>query len=222
MLATPSAQTAGTAFNETITAGDTWGNTTTGYAGTKSVTFTGPSNAPNGTVPSYPSTVSFTSGVGTATSIKLYDAQTTTLTATQGTITGTSASFTVSAAAANAGIGLATVTTSPNPALSCSGAVGSITCTSSGENPNSGNVLVASLQLEDTYGNAWTNTGTSVSIALATSGSGSGSPSSLSVANGASATSGTFTVTRSNGFSKTVTMTAKVGGVTKLTITMSS
>ncbi len=96
-LSTPSTQTAGTAFNETVTAIDTYGNTATSYAGSKSVTFTGPANAPNGQAPAYPGTVSFTNGAGTA-SITLYDAQSTTLTATQGSLTGTSGSFTVSGA----------------------------------------------------------------------------------------------------------------------------
>jgi type II secretory pathway pseudopilin PulG len=97
-MSTPVAQTAGTAFSETLTAKDAFGNTITGYTGTKTIVFTGPSNSPspspNGTAPTYPATVSFTSGVGTA-SITLFDAQTTTLTATQGSITGTSGSFTV-------------------------------------------------------------------------------------------------------------------------------
>ena len=48
--------------------------------------------------PAYPATVNFTAGVGTA-SIKLVDAQSTTLTATQGSITGTSGAFAVSPAA---------------------------------------------------------------------------------------------------------------------------
>ncbi len=95
-VANPGTQTAGTAFTVTITAIDTYGNTTTGYAGTKSVTFTGPANSPNSTAPTYPGTVTFTSGVGTP-SVTLVDAQSTTLTATQGTIAGTSTSFTVQA-----------------------------------------------------------------------------------------------------------------------------
>ena len=98
-VANPGTQTAGTAFSVTITAIDTYGNTTTGYAGSKSVTFTGPANSPNSTAPTYPGTVTFTSGVGTP-SVTLVDAQSTTLTATQGTIAGTSTSFTVQAGSA--------------------------------------------------------------------------------------------------------------------------
>ncbi len=75
--------TAGTAFNETITAGDTWGNGGTGFTGTQCIAFSGPANAPNGNAPIYPaaggscttgSAVTFNAaGVGTA-SITLFNA----------------------------------------------------------------------------------------------------------------------------------------------------
>jgi|SRR5580700_6684574 hypothetical protein len=100
---TPSEQEAGAAFNVTLTATDEYANTTTGYAGAKTLAWSGPANAPNGTAPEYPtsaSTVTFTEGVGTAAQIKLYDAQSTTLKVKEGTIEGTSAAFTVKAAAA--------------------------------------------------------------------------------------------------------------------------
>ena len=82
-MANPGTQTAGTAFNVTITAIDAYGNTATGYAGAKAVTFSGPANSPNGHAPTYPASVTFAAGVGTA-SVTLFDAQTTTLTATPG------------------------------------------------------------------------------------------------------------------------------------------
>jgi hypothetical protein len=94
----PSGATAGTAFTATITAQDAQGNTVAGYAGAQAIAFSGPANAPSGTPPSYPAPVTFTNGVGNA-SITLYDAQTTTLTATQGSLTGTSANITVTAGA---------------------------------------------------------------------------------------------------------------------------
>ncbi len=96
---TPATQTAGTAFNETLTALDAYGNTATGYTGTKTIMFSGPSASPGGTAPSYPASVTFTSGAGTG-SVKLYDAQSTTLHAAQGTLSGTSGSFTVQGASA--------------------------------------------------------------------------------------------------------------------------
>jgi hypothetical protein len=92
-------QTAGTAFNATLTAHDEYGNTATGYAGAKTVTFSEPANSPSGQAPSYPATVTFSEGTGTA-SITLYDAQGTALVAKEGTLEGSSNTFTVKAAAA--------------------------------------------------------------------------------------------------------------------------
>jgi hypothetical protein len=97
---TPTTRTAGTAFNEKLTAFDAYGNTATTYTGSQAVSFSDPASSPNGTAPTYPASVSFASGVGTA-SITLVDAQTTPLTATQGTLTGTSGSFVVQARTAS-------------------------------------------------------------------------------------------------------------------------
>jgi Fibronectin type III domain len=101
LLTTPSTPTAGTAFDEPITATDLYANTATGYAGPEALTFSGPSDGPDDTAPLYPASVSFTAGVGTA-SITLSAAESTTLTAAQGTVTGTSSTFTVGAAGAGA------------------------------------------------------------------------------------------------------------------------
>ena len=90
--------TAGSGFNVTITALDQSGFTFPGTTGTQAIAFSGPSSSPNGTAPLYPATVSFAAGIGTA-NITLYDAQTTTLTATQGSVTGTSGNVTVAALA---------------------------------------------------------------------------------------------------------------------------
>ena len=92
-------QTAGTAFNATLTAHDEYGNTATGYAGAKTLLWSGPSSSPSAQAPSYPATVTFSEGAGTA-SITLYDAQGTALVAKEGTLEGTSDTFTVKAAAA--------------------------------------------------------------------------------------------------------------------------
>ena len=101
---TPAEQEAGVAFNVTLTAIDEYGNTATSYAGSKTLAWSGPANSPNGTAPEYPASataVTFTAGVGTASALKLYDAQSTTLKAKEGTIEGTApASFTVKAASA--------------------------------------------------------------------------------------------------------------------------
>ena len=50
----PGTVTAGSAFNETLTAFDAYGNTATGYTGSKTIVFSGPSNSPNSTAPTYP------------------------------------------------------------------------------------------------------------------------------------------------------------------------
>ncbi len=100
---TPSEQEAGAAFNVTLTATDEYGNTATSYTGAKTLAWSGPANAPNATAPEYPASataVIFAAGVGTASALKLYDAQSTTLKAKEGTLEGTSGSFTVKAAAA--------------------------------------------------------------------------------------------------------------------------
>jgi hypothetical protein len=99
-LSTPATQTAGTAFAETLTALDAYGNTATGYTGSKAIVFSGPSSSPNATAPKYPASVSFSSGVGTA-SITLYNAESTALTAKEGSISGSSGSFTVNPASAS-------------------------------------------------------------------------------------------------------------------------
>jgi hypothetical protein len=108
VVTTPATQTAGTAFNLAITAKDTFGN---GVSGTQALTFSGPSNSPNSTAPSYPSSVSFTNGSGSA-SVTLTDAQSTTITVKQGAVSGTSGSFTVSPATA-ASLSLAAASTTP-------------------------------------------------------------------------------------------------------------
>ena len=88
------------------------------YTGAKTITFSGPGNAPNGATPTYPTSVTFASGTATlpANSITLRKAETTTLTAADNsgspTITGTSGNFTVSPAVA-ANLLLAAATTTP-------------------------------------------------------------------------------------------------------------
>ena len=110
----------GTAFNETLTALDAYGNTATGYTGAQAVVFSGPSNSPNGHAPTYPASVTFTSGVGTA-SITLFDAQSTTLTATQGSRhRDSSGSFTVN------NTGTATAFTVSNPGTQTAGTAFSV------------------------------------------------------------------------------------------------
>jgi hypothetical protein len=98
-LRAPATQSAGARFDETITALDPYGNTVTDFSGAQAVSFYGPSDSPGGATPIYPASVVFNGGVGTAT-LTLFDAETTTLTAAQGSLTGTSSSFTVDPAGA--------------------------------------------------------------------------------------------------------------------------
>ncbi len=99
-LPTPATQTAGTSFNETITAKDVYGNNA-GYSGKQTILFSGPGASPEGKSPAYPSSVTFSSGVGTAEKITIYNAAATTLTATQGSLTASTGSFTVNPASAS-------------------------------------------------------------------------------------------------------------------------
>ena len=87
--------TAGTNNELTITAYDQYGNIATGYAGSKSLTFSGLNNAPVGTVPTVEGTnigsatsVNFTSGVSDsgAATLTAYKVETTTVDTTDGTV----------------------------------------------------------------------------------------------------------------------------------------
>src|SRR5205814_8479158 len=79
-VATPPTQTAGVPFTVTIAANDGYGNRATGYAGKKPLTWSGPSAAPNGRTPAYPTSVTFVAGVSSPSpSVTLFDAQTTAL-----------------------------------------------------------------------------------------------------------------------------------------------
>ncbi len=211
-LSTPT-PTAGTAFNEAITAYDAYSNTATGFTGTECVAFSGPANspAPSNTAPAYPakggcatgqSSLTFAAGVDTTASITLYDAQTTTLTATQGLITGTSAAFSVAAS-------------NPTTLIATSGGNQSATVNNAFTNP-----LVVTAT--DAYSNG--EAGIAVTFtapgsgASATFGTCSSNPQAYSCtqttgANG-QATSSTFTANGTNG---AYSITASVTGLTSAT-----
>ena len=111
-VTTPATQTAGTAFSETITAIDSFGNPASGWTSVSNcVTFTGPANSPNSTAPTYPSpgscgagnsSLSFNASGQATASITLYNAASTTLTVTSMTTpsgkTGSTVAFGVNAA----------------------------------------------------------------------------------------------------------------------------
>jgi hypothetical protein len=163
-------------------------------------------------------------------SVTLFDAQTADLTATltPGTQTG-STEITVNPSPTVAGIGITGVIQDADPSLSCVGGVGSITCSSTGESPLSGNVLTASIQLEDQFGNATVNAGAgTVLVDIQVTGAGNvvpGGTGALSVLSGQSTSSNTFTLSRTTGTGQLVTMTATLENTSPaqtLTITLSS
>ncbi len=173
-VANPGTQTAGTAFQVGLTALDQYGNTDTNYTGAQALTWSGTATAssPNSTAATLPASVSFSAGAATP-SVTLTKAQNgAVLTVAQGTPSGSTTAFTVSNAATMAGVGLTNVA-QPTPSLNCTGAVGSVTCTSTGEGSLNGNgnaggrTVTANVQLQDSYGNAWTNMGSSVAITVA-------------------------------------------------------
>ena len=237
VVANPGTQTAGTAFGGfTIQLQVNGANSTTyngvAYTGAKTITFSGPGNAPDGTAPTYPATVSFTNGLATlpAGSITLFRAESPTLAATDSTgsptITGASTSFTVNPAT-RVGIVLSSITTPPTPAFTITGAVGTTLLYSSTLETNGTQSSTAKISLADQYRNVVTNsTGSSITIDLSASGQGSVSPTGLSVLtipNGSSESSASFTLSRDNGNNKSVTLTATVHGTAQiLKVTMSS
>lgn len=206
VLGTIASQTAGAAFGGfSIQLQINGANSTTfdgtAYTGAKSIVFTGPANAPKGTAPIYPASVTFTNGLGTVTAnaITLFKAQTTPLTATQGTITGTSSSFAVGAGTA---FGLFYTSSSKD----CS--AGGVTVGNTGS-------WSSKISVADIYGNLKSNaTGGTVTINIAknpTTGTGP-TPTSLTVLNGATETAGSFTMSIPNGSPPTQNVTATAAG----------
>ena len=235
-------ETAGTPFDARLSALDQYQNVDTNFTGPQCVTFSGPDPAPNGTSPTYPvpgtcatgsSAVTFDDGYvdgPNVLSVTLFDAETTDLTATlaTGTQTGTTP-INVNASPTVAGIGITGITQNATPLLSCTGGVGSLTCSSTGESATSGNVLTASVQLEDQYGNATVNatTGTLL-IDIQATGEGNvvpGGTGAQSILSGQATSSSTFTLTRNLGSGQSVVMTATLENtspVQTLTVTLSS
>ncbi len=205
-ITNPGAQTAGTAFTLAITAKDAYGNVATGETSTQSLVFSGPSNSPNSTVPTAngtafgsPTSVTFASGASSGLSIKLYDVQTTSITATQGSVTGNSGTFSVGANSA------ATFTVS-NPGA-----------------PTAGTSFSVSVTAYDAYGNqATTYTG---SQSLVFSGPSNSPNATVPTAKNSSNTAinfGSATATTFASGAATVTVTLYDAQTTQLTVTQSS
>jgi hypothetical protein len=104
-VSAPATATAGTEFIVTVTALDGSGNPDNSYRDTHTLSYTGPSNSPNGTAPSYPNPVVFAQGVASVP-VTLFRAETTTLTVAESgnpsILPGTSGSITVGPGPADA------------------------------------------------------------------------------------------------------------------------
>jgi prepilin-type N-terminal cleavage/methylation domain-containing protein len=205
---TPASPTAGSSFTVTLTAQLVGGGTDTTYGGTRTITFSGPSNSPFGSAPVYPANVTFTNGVGTAT-ITLYNAASTTLSATDGTKTGSS-TFTVGTGTPAKLVWNVTAHTGTVAA----GCTTSCIWTGAGN----GGTFTATLSVTDGFGNPVSNLGASQTVTLAHTNAGSWSPTTLTLpAAGAATTTGTATYTGPNGNWST-TLTASSGGLTSATV----
>jgi hypothetical protein len=231
---------AGSHFSVRLTAQDQFQNVVTSFVGAKCVTFSGPDNAPNGTAPLYPtsnacatgsSPVTFVGGFAddaNASNVTLYDEESTTLTATltPGTQNG-SVPLNVKPSSTISGLSLTAITQDVTPGIACSGSIGNIVCTSWAESTSDGNVLTASLVLDDPFGNVTKNTSSSpVLVDIGVTGEGSVSPDgtgALTFAPGQSLTSAPFTLTRGLGPTQSVEMTATLDGTSQsITVTLSS
>jgi hypothetical protein len=223
---------AATGFNLTTTAQDIYGNTATGYTGSKNITFAGATASPSGTLPTVvnaagtvvnfgaATALTFTNGVATPASskngfTKLNKVETANVTASDGTIsTAAAVVLTVSAGAANR-VALLEVKVS-------AGTIGSpcyFTCTITTLG-NSGTVK-AKGAISDSVGNIIQNLAAKTVTVTATAGSTvTGSPLTTAATGPAiSATEFTYTAPASGSFTHTIT--AASTGYTSATATVS-
>jgi hypothetical protein len=227
---------AGASDNLTTTAQDAYGNTDTAYTGSKSLTLSGSSASPNGTLPTVSDSsgvaisfgaataITFTSGVAKVSStkngvMKLNRAGSASIAVSDGSISSTTpVAVTVSAGAASK-LALANVNIS-------AGVLGStclFTCTLTGIG-NSGTVT-ARVAVADTLGNTVSALGSGHAVKVSTNGGGaiSGTPLAISSTGPAeSATSFTYTSNSSGTFSEIVTAATSEGTTyTSATLTAS-
>jgi PGF-pre-PGF domain-containing protein len=152
-------ETAGTSFSTTLTAVDSGDATDTGYAGSKSITWTWTAtNSPGGNSPTKPANgnVTFTNGVATVAGFTLTNAgETPTITANDGTINGTSSAIMV------------------NP-----GALNDFTVVPSTYSPTTDDAFTVTLTARDAYQNTKTNYTGNKNVAWAWASGGSNAPDS--------------------------------------------
>ncbi len=211
-------QAAGTAFGVTITARAA-GVTNTAYSGTRSLSFSGPGTAPDGThTPIYPSSATFTNGVGTAT-VTLFKAESAVLAAASGNLSG-STTVTVNAGTSKGLSFTSQSLTGAGASELCNAP--STSCTITGMPKNGGGTWTAKVGMVDTWGNP-TAASSAVTVTLTRSpspGKGALSVSSVTIASGAAASSSSFTYTSGNGaYIEDVTASGSGGGVTNNAVT---
>ena len=206
---TPASPTAGSPFTLTLTAELVGGATDTTYNGTKTVTFSGPSNSPFGSTPIYPSTVTFTNGVGTA-SVTLYNAASTTLIATDGTKTGSS-TFTVGSGTAAkliwSGAAVNKGTLSTGCTTSCTWTAGAKKGTFS-----------ATVGAYDAFGNPISNIGSGHTVTFSAT-TNTWSSTTLSFPASGAATTSSNSWQAPNNTAWTSTLTASSSGLSSITVT---
>ena len=169
--------TAGAAFNVTLTA-QVAGVTDTTYTGSHAINFSGPANSPSGQAPSYPATVTFNAGVGTA-NVTLYKAATATLTATETTPSRTgSTSVTILAAGGSRKLAWTSQGSLPSGSSVNGDGICYFTCDVKAFGRN--NTWTAKVSVTDTYGNPVSDVGTGKGVTVTKSG-GSFTPSATSV-----------------------------------------
>ena len=223
---------AGTGFNVTTTAVDPYGNTATGYTGSKNITFAGATVSPSGALPTVVNSagtavnfgsataLTFASGVATPASskngfMKLNKVESAAITASDGTVsTPSSLALTVSTGTASR-LGLVETTVS-------AGAIGSpclFTCTITALG-NSGTVK-SKVAITDSVGNIVSNVGAAKTVTITASGGTIvGSPLTIPEA-GLSVSANQFTYTAPASGSFTHTITAASTGYTSATATVS-
>ncbi len=220
----------------TITALDPYGNVGTTYVGSHSLTFSGASASPNGTLPNVidsagatvnfgsPTAITFTAGVAKVASskngvMKLYRAGAAAITVSDGSISNpTPVAITVSPTTGTRW-GLTNINVSAGTLSSAC----VFTCTLTGLG-NSGTVT-AKVAVTDAYGNTVNAVGTGHAAKVTTSGSGtiSGTPLAIPETGAAeSATTFTFTSKSAGNFTEVVTVAFSTGtAYTAATLTAS-
>jgi len=223
---------AATGFNLTTTAQDVYGNTATGYAGSKNITFAGATASPSGALPTVvnaagtavnfgsATALTFTNGVATPASskngfTKLNKVETASVTASDGTIsTAAGLALTVSTGAANR-VAFSDLTASPGSVSSTCFFTCAITSLT-----NAGTVK-AKVSITDSVGNLVSNlAGKSVTVTATSGSTVTGSPIAIPET-GAALSTAEFTYKPPASGSFTHTITAASTGYTSATATAS-